>query len=582
MLRASSTFARGSRGWSVLGAVALVVLASACSAGGKDTGSSTPLKPDEDGGLSFEDGATQPEVGIFNGVTITPANAVLTIDLTTTPPTPATQPFTVKVVREDGSETDVSSVANLQIDPKFGSFAGNVYTSPAALPDGKPGVTVFQAEVVDDEGKTKRGEAQITLIALRESGAQRDFFFLVPYNGAPSPSRDVLQFGTNIKQVDVAFAVDTTGSMSGPISTIKNDLSSKIIPNLKKAIPNVGIAATGFDDFPVSPFGSGPDMPFYLLQTVTTSIPAAQAGVNALALHNGNDGPESQYEAIYQILTGEGVRWKGGSIKKKTNAPGTYGYVDFRPGSLPVVVMVTDIEFHEKSDYAPIFDGAPEPHGVDEVKAAYAATFARHVGISTDGGGSSGAQQNELALASGSYVPPAAFKGTCGTGQCCTEMGGAGRAPDGPGGTCLLTFKANYSGGGVSDGIVNAIAALSAGSNFDVTAEVSNDPENPDGVDATQFIAAIRAMDEGDPSQGCPKATAKDTGTDGIKDTFVGVTVGVPVCFEVIPAKNTTVPATKAPQFFNAFIDVLGMPGSVKLDQRRVQFLVPPADIIAK
>ena len=38
---------------------------------------------------------------------------------------------------------------------------------------------------------------------------------------------------------------------------------------------------------------------------------------------------------------------------------------------------------------------------------------------------------------------------------------------------------------------------------------------------------------------------------------------------------NTT-PATLDPQFFSAFIDVLGLPGNLKLDTRSVLFLVPP------
>jgi hypothetical protein len=37
------------------------------------------------------------------------------------------------------------------------------------------------------------------------------------------------------------------------------------------------------------------------------------------------------------------------------------------------------------------------------------------------------------------------------------------------------------------------------------------------------------------------------------------------------------VPAKSAPQFFDAFIDVIGMPGAVKLDRRTVIFEVPPA-----
>ncbi|MBI2393495.1 MAG: hypothetical protein HYV09_28195 [Deltaproteobacteria bacterium] len=561
-------------------------LALGCSAGVDREAGPTTLGGDDGGGLNLGDGAIPADVGIFSAVQITPSNAVLTIDLTTAPASPATQAYTVKVRRDDGTDDDVSASAVFKIDPKFGSFAGNAYTSGPSLPDGKPQATIFSAEVTDAEGKVKVGEAQLTLIALRKTGDKRDFFFLEPYRGSPSPSRDVLKFNTNIKQVDVAFCVDTTGSMGGVISAIKTELSTKIIPKLKLAIPNVGIAVSGHDDFPVSPFGSTPDMPFYLLQTVTASVTAAQAGVNALAIHNGNDGPESQYEGIYQILTGEGVAWKGGSIKKKTNAPGTFGYVDFRPGSLPVAVLVTDIDFHPKDDYAPIVEGTPAPHGREEVVAAYKKTFARHVGISTSGGwgGSSdpNPQQKDLAKESGSYVSPKAFKGACGAGKCCTEQSGAARDPDGPGGTCLMSFRASSTGSGVSDGIVGAIAALSAGSNFDVTASVSNDATNPDGVDATKFVKALRAMKEGDSKQGCDPATTKDTNADGIDDTFVGVVVGAPVCFEVIPADNDFVPAGKQPQFFNAFIDILGMPGSVKLDQRKVLFLVPPADIIAK
>ena len=145
-----------------------------------------------------------------------------------------------------------------------------------------------------------------------------------------------------------------------------------------------------------------------------------------------------------------------------------------------------------------------------------------------------------------------------------------------------------HSGGtGVSDSIVKAIQAISVGSTFDVTAVPSNDPTNAPGedgspVDATKFIKALRAMDEGDPKNGCGPQAAKDTNADGIKDIFSTVKVGMLVCFEVIPQTNTIVKPKPAAQFFNAFIDVLGMPGSVKLDRRTVLFLVPPREITAK
>jgi hypothetical protein len=85
-------------------------------------------------------------------------------------------------------------------------------------------------------------------------------------------------------------------------------------------------------------------------------------------------------------------------------------------------------------------------------------------------------------------------------------------------------------------------------------------------------------MDEGNVDNGCPAATAKDSDGDGIKDTFVAVKAGTPVCFEVIPAKNTIVAPELDPQFFNAFVDVIAVQGNLKLDQRGVLFLVPPKD----
>src|SRR5262249_30833082 len=110
---------------------------------------------------------------------------------------------------------------------------------------------------------------------------------------------------------------------------------------------------------------------------------------------------------------------------------------------------------------------------------------------------------------------------------------------------------------------------------------VSNDPTNapgPDGkpIDATQFVDHLRAMDAGSPVDGCPVHAAKDTDGDGFKDTFVGVTVGTPVCFEIVPKMNDFVPARAMPQPFRAFVDTIGIPGSIELDHRTILFLVPP------
>jgi hypothetical protein len=451
------------------------------------------------------------------------------------------------------------------------------------------GVTTIVTGVA--EGKT--GTAALTIVQLRKTGDHKDFYFIEPYLAPPSPDRDVLKFGTNIKQVDVAISMDTTGSMGGSITNLKTNLSGTMFPALVAAIPSVGIAVADHDDYPTGSYGSPGctfggavtpgDLPVYVLQVVTTDLPTAQKAANDLGTHCGSDGPESQEPSMWHILTAKELKWDTGSVPAHTPAPGTFGAVDFRPGSLPVVVEITDVSWH---------DAASSPYGADvisppamaDVITAFNTNNARFIDVTNGAFGAPEDQANTLSDATKSNIPPSAFA-TGGT-DCPTGMSGAARPATGPGGTCRLNFLHN-NGSGVSDSIVKAIQAVSVGSTFDVTAQPSNDPTNAPGtdgkpVDATKFIKALRAMDEGSPKDGCPAHAAKDTDGDGIKDTFLTVVVGTAVCFEVLPAENTTVPPKPQAQFFNAFIDVLGMPGSVKLDRRDVLFLVPPKDPAAK
>ena len=271
-----------------------------------------------------------------------------------------------------------------------------------------------------------------------------------------------------------------------------------------------------------------------------------------------------QYSLLGQAMAGSPA------VPAHTNAAGTFGGVDFRAGSVPVIVNISDADWHDPSGGATMAS----------LQAAFASTKAKFVNIAESG---PEGQANTLSDATGSNVPASAF-GTvagCGAGQCCTGNSGAGRAASAPGGRCRLNFLSS-GGNGVSSGIVKAIEAIAVGSTFDVTAKPSNDPKNPKGVDATKFIKALRAMDEGNPANGCPAAPASDTNGDGIKDTFIAVKAGTPVCFEVIPAKNTFVEPEIDPQFFNAFVDVIAVQGNLNLDKRSVLFLVPPKDASVK
>ncbi|GAC1353386.1 MAG: hypothetical protein NVSMB47_05400 [Polyangiales bacterium] len=553
--------------------------------------------PGTDGGFSGDApssgfdvaGDGNPEGGlVFQDITLTPSNATIYIDTATTPATAAIQAYTATLNLTGGGTKDVTSSVVLSVeDPSLGKFTGNTFSSVLKLPGTAAGVTT----VVHGTAETKQGSANLTIVALRKTGDHRDFFFVVPYLGPPTPDRDVLKFGTNIKQVDVAFSVDTTGSMGSSISNLKTSLSSTIIPAIAKAIPSVGIGVAYHDDYPYGGHGNSPcgpgglpgDVPEGTITVVTADVPTAQAAANKLEVHCGGDEPEAQEASMYHILTGSAIS-SSPAIAAHTPAPGTTGAVDFRAGALPVVVEITDAHWHD-TDTVP-----PGLTSLKVLTAAFKGLNARFVGVTDMHYASSETspfplltQPEQLADSTGSNVPPAAFAGACGAGQCCTGLSGAAQAPAGPGGSCRLSFQIQ-DGTGLGDSVVKAIQAISVGSTFDVTAVAANDPANADAVDATKFIKALRAMDEGSAKSpdDCPPHAAKDTNGDGIKDTFVTVVVGTPVCFEILPQENTTVHPKTVAQFFNAFIDVLGMPGSVKLDRRNVLFLVPPKEPAAK
>jgi hypothetical protein len=341
------------------------------------------------------------------------------------------------------------------------------------------------------------------------------------------------------------------------------------------------------DDFPFGShwYGDTGDWPVKVWQTMTPTVSLVNTAVGKYVASGGNDGPESQIPAMQHALTGEAISWPAGgtfptswpagSVPAHTAPAGRWGGVDFRDGAVAVIVLITDVDWHGEG-HDPYYFASPT---MASLKAAFVAKKAKFVNITSG----PEAQANELSDASGSNVPVGSFGvvAGCTATQCCTNVNGVGRAALGPGGSCRLNFLHN-NGNGVSTGVAKAIEAISVGSTFDVTARPSNDPANADGVDATKFMKALRAKDEGDPAQGCPAWPAKDTNGDGVKDTFVAVKVGTPVCFEILPQQNDTVPPKTSVQFFNAFIDVIGLPGNVALDKRTVKFLVPPTGVETK
>jgi hypothetical protein len=155
-----------------------------------------------------------------------------------------------------------------------------------------------------------------------------------------------------VRTVDVYFLVDTTGSMGGEINNLRAGLTSGtiggctggVIGAIRCAIPDAWFGVGYHDDFPVSPYGSPGDDVYRNLLDITDGVAAAQTAVNGLALHNGNDWPESQSQALWAVATGGGY---GAFLAPKGACPGArWGYPCFREDAIPVVVLITDAPFH--------------------------------------------------------------------------------------------------------------------------------------------------------------------------------------------------------------------------------------------
>ncbi len=423
--------------------------------------------------------------------------------------------------------------------------------------------------------------------------ANGDFVFVMPFMAPPTPAVDTLDFSSSITQADVFFLMDTTGSMGGVIANLRSSLST-ITAALSVDIPDIGVGVGGYDDFPISPYGGAGDQPFYLrhrVMTVATApgLASVQAQVNSLSTHWGNDGPESAWEGLHQVATGVGTGVGGASVAAFDPATahpavppagestGDIGGVGFRSGSLPIVVIMTDIHNHNSES----FPGDNYSFGGAAMRSSAVAEAmvlgAQVIGVTTS---SANARTDMLYAANttGAIVPPAGWgpvgvrPGSCAETSCCTGSGGAGQPTDGAG-LCPLVFTMGGDGSGLGSAITRAIQVLTTYVELDIKAMPEDDPT--DTLDAVQAFIERLAANPTAPAPCAAGLTAQDSDGDGVLDEFIGVLPGATVCFDVVPKVNTTVPPMIVPQTFRAHVRVMGNDVTT-LDSREIFFLVPP------
>ena len=424
------------------------------------------------------------------------------------------------------------------------------------------------------------------------------FSFDLPYKGLPRTQE--LTFVPKIQKADVAFIVDTTGSMSGSIMGIRTQLS-KIAADLKTKIPDTAFAVMDHKDFPLNPYGDASDFPAKLVQRVTTVLGDAQIGVNKLVASGGRDIAESQIEAIYQTATGEGIRSAGGVIWTAkfdgtvgfdaSKGHGTIGGAGFRADSAPIMVLVTDAVFH----HAPGDTEAPsaagtldpytassfgtgvdqKPHTVKQTIDAMVAIGAKLLGVSVRLGTSETARKQEeyFALKTGAHVPA--------TGTTCPHGIGSSAVPAVDDGTgklvCPLVFSTDSSGSGIDKAIVDAITKLATFVNFKTVWLEARDNTTSTFDERKFFKRGIPVSFATPLPTGCSAPSIGDllptSSPDGIFDSFTNLCPGTTVRF-LLEMQNVDVPATCSDQVFSFKVVVIG-DKTVETDARVVTVRVP-------
>jgi len=386
---------------------------------------------------------------------------------------------------------------------------------------------------------------------VKDAGVK--FYFELPYEG--EKQNDTLVFSPQVQKADIFFNIDTTGSMGGEIDTLKGTLSTTIIPGIRAKITDSAFGVSYFDDFPVSSYGYSGDMPFGLLQSPTTDVATAQAGVNKLAQHKGNDGPESGYESLYKIATGAALSWNGGSVPE--------GGVGFRNGAIPIVFHITDAVAHDSS-FTPynssyvytIFNQSQVIEAMNAIGAKVVSV------VSSDGYNTNSAKTQLTAVSNGTgAVVPS-----------CANVG-----------MTTLLYSISGTGSGLDSSAVNGVDSLIKYAKFDVRVEPADDLNDP-SLDTSCFLKKIEAL-EYIPVDSCaativatPAAFNGADYNNGFKDFSTGTsTAGTPgnkLTFNV-EAMNDCFPQEKEAKMFKAFINVIDNKTNSILDTQPVTVIVP-------
>ncbi len=374
-----------------------------------------------------------------------------------------------------------------------------------------------------------------------------DIVIEVPYLGSPRVVRGRIEGSTTIAKVDAYLLLDRAPSVSGEVTTLKNGVTNAVraaicAPTGTGSPPNciqdlwTGVGGTGYSGSFGEAYRNRLDMqpdPAALSSRILTAEPdgccarTTKLGLWSTASGLGNVTINCSIGSTYSST---------GSCATSPAGENGIGYPCFRPDALRAVILLTD-EQPSLGHTCPTLTRVTDDSHEAGVRI-----------VSLYGNGTTAAAVIEL-----------------------ESLAEATNAVDVNDGDAPLVFDASAS---VTSALTNAILSLAQGTRLSEVNAAAADATG-DAIDATQFVDALSTAPVG--TAECTSGFSQiDTDFDGVADAYLSVPSGTPLCWDVLPAANVTVPATAAAQLIRATvsIDDTGFEG---LDTIQIFFVVPPA-----
>ena len=393
----------------------------------------------------------------------------------------------------------------------------------------------------DGDGVTDLGEVRGTMtdpLDAADTIDPGDFFVVLPFED-PMQTKE-LTFGTDIRNADVYFLIDNSGSMSGTIRNVRDSVGD-IAGRIKGRVSSVWMGVGTFLDFPFGGYGIRGDDVFNNVQSMTHSVSEVQSAIAGIRAGGGSDAPEAYTEALYQLTrkSGQVYKYKGGR-KTWTLPPRDCsrswrrGYPCFRAEALPIVVGISDQPWHNGPGGSNAYEDIDPTASFEQAAAGFRRLGARYIGIHTDSDGKT--EASAFARAVGSV-----------------------RAN----GTPLVQ---QASSGRVSSKVIDEIERLVTEVRQDVDTTVARHTETPEEVMVERFIENITPLEGSYNGKIGTGYTSKDA------TRFKGVLPGTEVEFQVDFVNNHWDPDKT--EIYRAHIHVRGN-GVALLDTRDVFIIVP-------